>query len=116
MLVQRRNPALRAYFVWGLYLGTDNEDRAREMARKYAAPFTVHFWTASPDISKDLAGVLRLGAGRLPFDVYMLYRNGTLWESRIPAPAYWQQQMGIVQGDLFNITKLESRIQQLLGK
>ncbi len=116
MMVQRRDPALRAYFFWGPYQGLDNQDRAREAAQKYAAPNSAHFWSPSPDISRDLAAVLRLGAGRVPFDVYLLYKKGVLWESLIPAPTYWQQQIGLVQGDGFDITRLESRIQQLAGR
>jgi hypothetical protein len=115
MLVQRRNPAVRAYFFWGYYLGTDSEERAREATQKLQAPNAAHFWMPGPELSTALASSLKLGAGRTPFDVYLLYRRGVLWESAIPAPTYWQQQNGLVQADAFDIARLESRIQQLLG-
>jgi len=115
LMVQRRDPELRAYFVWGLYQGADSEARAREAAEKYAAPGTAHFWMPNATLSTDLAGILKLGAGRIPFDVYLLYRRGVIWESRVPLPGYWQQQNGLVQGDVFDIARLEARIQQFLG-
>jgi hypothetical protein len=116
MLVQRRDPNLRSYFCWGLYQGVDTEEQARQAAQKYAAPNAVHFWMPEPDISRDLATVLKLGAGRTPFDVYLLYRPRVLWETLIPQPTYWQQQIGLLQGDPYDITKLETRIRQLQGR
>jgi hypothetical protein len=116
MLVQRRDPSIRAYFVWGLYQGTDSEERARESSRKFAAPNTVYYWMPRPEISRDLVQALKLGAGRVPFDIYLLYRRRALWEGRMPSPDYWQQQMGVLQGDAFDIGKLEKQIQRLLGR
>jgi hypothetical protein len=114
MLVQRRDPSLRAYFVWGRYLGEDDEAKAREATQKFMAPNSVYFWMPVPQISRQLAEVLRLASGLIPYDVYLLYRRGILWESTVPAPTYWQQQMGVVQGDTFDITRLETQIQRLL--
>jgi len=116
MLTQRRSPEIRAYFLWGRYLGTDDEEKARATSRKYPAPNTAHFWMPKPEFSGELAGVLRIAQGRVPYDVYLLYPKSVLWETQIPAPAYWQQQMGVLQGDPFDITRLESRIQQLLTR
>ena len=116
MLRQRNDPNLRVYLLWGLYQGADTEQLARENSRKFAAPNATHFWTARTGISRELAAVLRLGTGRIPFDVYLLYRKGVIWEKQIPAPSYWQQQMGLIQGDRFDIGGLESQIQRLAGK
>jgi len=116
MMTQRRGSEIRAYILWGRYLGTDDEEKARAISRNYAAPNSAHFWMPKPEISEGLAGVLRIARGRVPYDVYLLYPKGVLWETQIPAPAYWQQQMGVLQGDPFDITRLESRIQQLLAK
>ena len=113
MLVQRRSPELRAYFVWGRYTGADDEQRARESTQKYKAPNAVYFWMPSPAISEELTSVLKLAPGRMVYDVYLLYRKGILWESQIPAPTYWQQQMGVLQGDPFDITRLETQVQRL---
>ena len=115
MLVQRSDPRIRAYFIWGRYQGTDDENQARQDMQKFRAPNTVNFWMPVPLLSKDLNAVLKLGADRIPFDVYLLYRRNAFWEEALPAPTYWQQQMGVLQGDAFDITTLEKQIQRLLN-
>jgi hypothetical protein len=109
LMVQNRNPSLRAYFVWGPFLRGDTEAVAKNATEKYAAPGSVYFWTPSIDLGRDLALTLRMPYGRLAWDVYLAYRRGTLWEGRIPAPAYWQHQLDILQGDRFNPTLFEAR-------
>ena len=116
MLAQRRDPNLRAYFVWGPYLDADNAQTARESASRYQAPNSAYYWTSTPGLAQELASVLRLPGGRLAWDVYLLYRKGVLWETSFPIPAYWQRQLDILQGDDFDITKMESRIQSFLGQ
>jgi hypothetical protein len=116
MLVQYGSPAFRTYFVWSRYSSMDDEAKAREESAKHRAPNAAYFWLPVPVLTEDLVSALKIGAGRAIFDVYLLYRRGVLWESRLPAPAYWQQQLGIIQGDPFNISRLEAQIQRLLTK
>jgi hypothetical protein len=114
MLVQRRSPDLRAYFVWGRYSSMDDDATAHDAAQKYQAPGTVHFWMPAEIAPKELAAVLKIATGHAAFDVYLLYRKNIFWESQLPPPTYWQQQMGVLQGDAFDITRLETQIQRLL--
>jgi hypothetical protein len=114
MLVQRRSPDLRAYFVWGRYSSMDDDAAAHDVTQKYTAPNAAHFWMPAEIAPKELAAVLKIGAGRAIFDIYLLYRKNVFWEGQLPPPTYWQQQMGVVQGDAFDITRLESQIQRLL--
>jgi hypothetical protein len=116
MMIQRRSPDLRAYFVWGRFSGNDDEAHARESTKKYAAPNAAYFWVPVPVAQQELTSVLRIAPGQIVYDVYLLYRKSVLWESQIPTPTYWQQQLGILQGDRFDITRLETQIQRLSGK
>jgi hypothetical protein len=114
LLVQHRNPNLRAYFIWGPYLRTDSVESARASTQRFLAPNAAYYWTATPSLGQELGSVLRLAGGRLAWDVYLLYRKEILWESRLPEPTYWQQQLDVVQADTLDIIKMEQRIQQLL--
>lgn len=110
LLLQHRNPGIRAYFLWGPFIRSDNETAARQNSTRYLAPNTVHFWTPTPRFGADLAEVLRLPDGLLAWDVFLLYPKGAIWEQRVPRPAYWQHQLEILQGEPLNIPSLEYRI------
>lgn len=116
MLVQYRTPPFRTYFVWSKYASLDDEATAREQTMKHRAPNAAYFWLPAPVLTEDLISALKIGAGRTIFDIYLLYRRGVIWESRLPAPTYWQQQIGVIQGDPFNITRMEAQIQRLMSK
>jgi hypothetical protein len=116
MLVQWSNPPFRTYFVWSRYSALDDEEQARAATRKYPAPNATYFWMPVPALSQELITVLKLGAGRFPFDIYLLYKRGVLWDSQVPSPTYWQQQMGVIQGEPFNIARLGNHIQSLLTR
>ena len=116
MLAQRRDPNLRAYYLWGPFLQRDNEESARTAVQQCLAPETVHFWVPSQKLSTDLSLVLRLAPGRVAWDVYLLYRRGITWDKIIPAPSYWQHQLDVLQGEKFNIATLEVRIHQALQR
>lgn len=116
MLVQRRNTEIRTYFVWGLFGPLDDEDRAREAARRYAAPGAAHFWMPAPALREDLISDLKIPGARAIFDVYLLFGKGAFWETRLPIPAYWQRQMQVLQGEPFSITGMETQIQKLLAR
>ena len=72
----------------------DKEDGVRgaaaialgQIADEAAVPNSVHSWTPTPKLAKDLAPVLRMGAGRLAWDIYMLYAPGVVWDREPPAP------------------------------
>ena len=114
MLAQRNNPEVRAYFVWGPFLKTDNMDLARQCSERYAAPNSAHFWMPNLKLAQQLGRLLRIGAGKMAWDVFLLYKRGVLWDSEAPEPTYWQQQLEILQGDPFDIMAMEARIQQAL--
>ena len=115
LLTQHRDPNLRSYFVWGPFIRSDNEAAARENAQRFAAPNSMHFWTPTPKLGEDLSATLRLPAGRTAWDVFLLYTKRTFWDSSPPAPAYWQQQLEVVQGDPYDVTVFDAHIVKALG-
>jgi len=114
LLQQKRNEDLRAYFVWGPYLQADNVEFARVDTAKFNAPGASYFWTPTDRLARELSFVLGLPAGRPAWDVYLVYGKGATWDKTFPAPAYWQHQIGVIQGEPLNLPKLQSRIEQLL--
>ena len=116
MLLHRQNPEIRPYIIWGPFLRADNEESARSAIARLTVPEAVHFWMTDIRLSADLAGTLRLPAGRLAWDVYLLYRRETMWDRTMPRPAYWQHQLDVLQGDRFNIAAMETEIQLALRR
>jgi hypothetical protein len=116
MLVQRQEKELRSYFVWSSFLPTDNVEAARSATARYSAPDSVFFWAPDSRLPADLAVTLRLPVGRPAWKVYLLYGRGTIWDRLPPKPAYWQQQLDVLQGDKFDIVSLEVEIQRALRK
>ena len=51
LLMELRNPNVRAYFVWGPYLKSDTEAAAREISERAWAPNSVYFWTPGQKLS-----------------------------------------------------------------
>lgn len=116
-LMQRLQlPGLRAYFVWTPILGSDTRIVARENSRTYATPNSVHYWTPTQKLAKDLAPVLHMGAGRLAWDIYLLYAPGVIWDREPPAPSYWQRKHDIPQGDFYNVAVLGTRLAEILKR
>ncbi len=114
LLMQNRNDDIRAYFVWGPYLKSDNQEIARVNSDRFYAPNSTYFWTDTPYLAQDLARQLQLPSGRLAWDVYLVYGKGAFWDKSFPAPAYWAHQIEVIQGEPLNMQKFESRLQQLL--
>lgn len=116
-LMQRlQMTGLRAYFIWAPILGSDTIKTARENSRTYATPNSVHYWTPTQKLAKDLAPVLRMGVGRLAWDIYLLYPPGVMWDREPPAPSYWQRKHDIPQGDAYNVAVLATRVAEVLRK
>ena len=105
---------MRAYYLWGPFSGTDGVDAADAGAQRYAAPNAVHFWTSTRLLAEQLAEILRLPRGRAAWDVFLLYNRGVIWDQQIPSPDYWQQDLDLLQGDKFDLQKLERQIRQAL--
>ncbi|HYK88385.1 MAG TPA: hypothetical protein VE398_06425 [Acidobacteriota bacterium] len=116
MLVQRQDPNLRAYFIWGPYLAADNPEAAQSATRKYQAPNAAYYWTPSLRLGREFAGMLHLAGDGPAWDVYLLYPRGTQWEGRVPQPIYWQQQLDILQADVFDVDRMETHIQALIAR
>jgi hypothetical protein len=114
LLSRNPNPDLRAYFIWGPYLTSDTVEIARADTAKFMAPSASYFWTPSDRLARELASLLKLPSGRLAWDVYLVYGKGVAWEKTFPAPAYWQHQIGVIQGEPLNMPRFQSKIQELL--
>ncbi len=116
LLLQNRDPDLRAYFIWGPYLRSDNEEIARVNSERFYAPNASFFWTPTPNLAQDAASQLKLPSGRLGWDVYLVYGRGAFWDKSFPAPDYWAHQIEVVQGEPLDMRKFETQIQQLLRR
>jgi hypothetical protein len=114
MLRDHRDSSLRSYFLWGSYIRSDNETAARENSERFVAPNAVHYWTPTPKLAEDLSNILRLPAGKLAWDVFLLYSKGALWDDRVPAPQYWQHQLEVLQGEPFDVTIFDAHVAQAL--
>jgi hypothetical protein len=114
LLLQNRNPDLRAYFIWGPYLHADNLEIARVNSDRFYVPNASFFWTPTPALAQDLAKQLSLPSGQLGWDVYLVYGKGALWDKNFPMPAYWAHQIDVIQGEPLDMQKFEARILQLL--
>jgi hypothetical protein len=114
LLFQNRNTDVRAYFVWGPYLKSDTVDLARVDTEKFQAPNSVYLWIPTTQLAEQLASVLGLPAGHTAWDVYLMYGKGVLWDKRIPAPDYWQHQIGVIQGEPMNMERFSARLKELL--
>ena len=114
LLQQHQDPDLRSYWIWGPYLRTDKEEVARQNAAKFAPPGSVHYWTPSPHLAEELSSQLHLQQGRLAWDVYILYARGVVWGANFPPPTYWQHQLGVIQGEPMNVTRLDGKITDAL--
>jgi hypothetical protein len=110
MLMENPHPDLRAYIVWGPFLQGDNESAARHGTEKYMAPQAVYFWASSQRIALEMGPVLKLASGRIPWDVYLLFAKGEIWDRGFPRPTYWQHQMDYLQGDKLNPAVFKARI------
>jgi hypothetical protein len=92
------NREVRAYYVWAPILAGDTEETARLSAKRVPAPNSSHFWISSQKLLQDAAAVLELPAGRIAWDVFLLYRKEIMWETAFPLPTYWQHQLDVIQG------------------
>jgi hypothetical protein len=115
LMTEFGNRDLRAYFVWIPVLSGDSEQAARKSTERYPAPNSGYFWLTTPKAAQEAASVLHMAAGRLAWDVYLLYRRGLIWEASFPSPSYWQHQLDILQGDAFNPQVFRARIHDALG-
>jgi hypothetical protein len=114
LIVRRRTAALKAYFIWGAYLPTDTQRMAEEHSRRFFTPNGAYYWIPSYALARELAPVLKMVRGRDAWDVYLLYRKGTVWDKIIPEPWYWQHQLDVLQGAPFNTKALDARVTQAL--
>ena len=114
LLTQRRDPDLRAYWVWGPYLKSDNEKAARDSALRFGAPNSAHFWTPAQKLAQELAAQLRFPAGRPAWDVYLVYGRGPLWDLAFPQPSYWQHQLEVIQGEPLDVNLLDAHVIEAL--
>ncbi len=112
--METRDPDVRAYFVWAPFLKPDTEKTARESTARCWAPNSVYFWAPDQNLCLEAGQVLQLAAGRPAWDVYMIYRRGVLWEKVFPQPAYWQQQLDILQGEKYDPPTLRVKLQEIL--
>ena len=92
------DPSLRAYVVWVPILPEDGLDAARGAQPLVTDNRALHFWDAERSLPPLFAPLLGLPEGWPAWDVYLAYRSGVQWQDVVPAPAYWEHQLGDAVG------------------
>jgi hypothetical protein len=109
------DPSLRVYVVWEPILGSDTAESAQKAPSLIPDRRATHFWTGS----RDVAAMFQAPIGLQPhpaWDVYLVYAPGTRWDAAVPAPEYFQHQLGgrLPKEQLLNGAVLAERVRALL--
>lgn len=83
---------IRVSIVWIPMVEGDSLEAARAMARRIVDSRVRHFFDAEKRAGKVIAASLG-GAGKIAWDIYLLFPRGSRWESRPPAPQFWMHQL-----------------------
>ncbi len=84
---------ITAQIVWLPMLPEDGPAAAREAALICDDRRARHFYDPEKIAGKAIAAALG-GAGRVAWDVYLVYPPGARWDDDPPVPAAWRHQLG----------------------
>ena len=84
---------LRVHIVWIPMLRADKRGAALEGSAEFTDERVLYYW--DPDRAVGEAFEKTLGLWRTAWDVYALYKPGTLWQDEAPAPDYWMHQLSM---------------------
>ena len=85
--------AITALIVWLPMLPEDGAAAAAEAAHVCADRRARHFYDPEKIAGKAIAAAVG-GAGRVAWDVYLVYPPGARWDHDPPVPAAWRHQLG----------------------
>jgi hypothetical protein len=89
----------RAHVVWTPVLDGDTEAAAVTAASDRDGQRVDHYWDGDRTISAAAHAVLDFAAldRTVAWDVYLLFRAGTLWTAAIPKPFSWLHQLRLAE-------------------
>jgi hypothetical protein len=108
-MLQNADNRLRVYLIWQPVLRSDDRASAENRAREFVNESVTHFWDGARFTGRLWQGVL--DRKDLPWDVYLLYKADTYWETEPTAPDFWVRQLSGV-----NQTRFEARVKEMLSK
>lgn len=102
--------------VWAPIRSQDNR-AAAEKATQYLTGTNVrHFWDTWRFSLDWYTRQLKYPPNREAWDIYVLYRPGQRWETRLPQPAVWMQNHNLDFGLKYDPRRLEEALKQVAGQ
>lgn len=112
----RRLPTekLRAHIIWLPMLRADNRQAALEGSAEFTDDRVSYYW--DPERLSGESFEETLGLWQTAWDVYLLYKPGTLWDANAPKPDYWMHQLSMANasGPTLDIDSLTNAAFDLL--
>lgn len=109
----------RLYILWLPVLENDSCQAAEGV--RSALPTDsrmVHFWDRDLIVSRAYHQVLQLGQRqrrhRVAWDIFLLYRAGTVWRERPPVPTFWMHQLFLDDVPKLEVDTLKCQLEQMI--
>lgn len=84
---------VRVYAIWEPILRSDNYKSAMQAPKLIPDARVTHFWVDGRDVGKLFQKPIQLKT-EAAWDVYLVYAPGVVWGAEVPAPDYFQHQLG----------------------
>jgi len=94
VLEKIKNPDVRVYAVYLPILRGDAESNVTDATKRLPDERVSYFWDGKGEMAQSYASVLKLPAGYVAWDVYMVFNRDAEWKAEPPAPDYWMHQLG----------------------
>jgi hypothetical protein len=94
VLEKIKNPDVRVYAVYLPILRGDAESSVTAATKRLPDGRVSYFWDGKGETAQSYAPVLKLPAGYVAWDVYMVFNRDAEWKTEPPAPDYWMHQLG----------------------
>jgi hypothetical protein len=94
VLEKIKNPDVRVYAVYLPILRGDKESDVPLATKRLPDERASYFWDGKGEMAQSYAHVLKLPAGYVAWDVYMVFNRDAEWKNDPPAPDYWMHQLG----------------------
>lgn len=115
ILRQIQDERLKVYVIWLPVFEKDSLEAAQESALSLPDPRVTHLWAGTAEAVEGIKSSLHLT--HPPFDVFLVYPEGTKWGESMPAPAFLMHKLKdspLPQDRMLNGIKLAEEIRELL--
>ena len=93
ILRSRPGAPIRVFVLWSPILGNDNRAAAEKASGFLPDARVQHYWDLFSFASRAYTRQFRFPAGRVAWDVFVLYQPGAVWRDAPPPPAAWMQNL-----------------------